>query len=152
MKIDIGSLWVKYVSVVSLAGIVLGLYYVYHLPFDIVLGCVILLLVGFITIALSVSVFPYLSSIDETLRSIEKTLKKESNLGASDPPNEKKEEKKEEIRTTGGGALVGMTIGGLIGLLGGPVGVVIVGLIGAAIGNQAEYESIKAEKEKKKKK
>ncbi len=71
--------------------------------------------------------------------------------GRSSNP-ERKEERREEIMTSGGGAFAGMVIGGAIGLLFGPVGVVIGGIIGAILGNQAEYEAIKAERERRMKK
>ncbi len=46
-------------------------------------------------------------------------------------------------------ARAGMIAGGAIGLLFGPAGVIVGGIIGAILGNQAEYESLEAEKEKR---
>lgn len=72
-----------------------------------------------------------------------------------DPNSERKEEEKkekEEIRTSGGGAFAGMVAGGAIGLLFGPVGVIIGGVIGAILGDQAEHESIRVERERKRRK
>ncbi len=55
--------------------------------------------------------------------------------------------KEEEVRTSGAGAFAGMVAGGAIGLLFGPVGVVLVcGILGALLGNWAEYEKVKAER------
>ena len=80
-------------------------------------------------------------------------LKRELRRG-QDPDSEGKQEErkkeKEEIRTSGGGAFAGMVVGGLIGLLFGPAGVVIGGVIGAILGDQAERESIRLERERKK--
>jgi hypothetical protein len=65
--------------------------------------------------------------------------------------NPKEEEKKEErIETSGAGALGGMVVGGALGLPFGPAGVVIGGILGALLGNQVEYESKRAERERKK--
>lgn len=62
-----------------------------------------------------------------------------------------KDPAKEEGKTTGAGAFGGMVIGGLLGLLLGPVGVIIGGVVGAIIGDQVERESIKAERERRRK-
>ena len=59
--------------------------------------------------------------------------------------------RKEKIETSGAGSLAGMVIGGIIGLAFGAVGVIIGGILGALIGNQAEYESLRAERERKRK-
>lgn len=44
-----------------------------------------------------------------------------------------------------------MIAGGTVGLLFGPIGVLAGGILGAIFGNQAEYESIKSERERKRK-
>lgn len=67
----------------------------------------------------------------------------------SNPSKKKKEEK---IETSGAGALAGMVLLGTVGLIFGPAGVIAGGILGALIGNQIEYESIRAEKKRKKKK
>jgi len=154
IKMSIGSLWVRFVSIISLALTIAGLYFAWHLPLDIVLGSTTLLFVIFIIVALSLSISPHLVlidrhlvSIDRTLKDIQKILAGRSDQEASLNPESKEEE---EVITTGGGAFLGMAVGGLIGLIGGPIGVIIGGLIGALVGNQLEYESIKAEREKRK--
>ncbi|MDI6886511.1 MAG: hypothetical protein QMD22_09295 [archaeon] len=63
-------------------------------------------------------------------------------------PKEGREE--ERIETSGAGALGGMVVGGALGLPFGPAGLVIGGVLGALLGNQVEYESKKAERERKK--
>lgn len=55
----------------------------------------------------------------------------------------------EEVRTSGAGAFAGMVAGGTIGLLFGPVGVIVGGVLGALIGDKLEYESLRAEKKRK---
>jgi uncharacterized protein YqgC (DUF456 family) len=44
-----------------------------------------------------------------------------------------------------------MIAGGALGLLFGPVGVIIGGILGALIGDQIEYENVKAERERRRK-
>ena len=61
---------------------------------------------------------------------------------------DKENEEKEVIKTTGGGALIGMIFGGSVGILLGPGGVILGGLIGALIGD--EYERRQLEQERKK--
>jgi len=150
VKMSIGSLWVRFVSIISLVLTVVGLYFAWGLPLDIVLGSTTLPLVIFIIVAISLNISPYLVSIDRTLKDIREMLKGRSDQKASLNPNNPESKEEEEVKTTGGGVLVGMAVGGLIGLIGGPIGVIIGGLIGALVGNQLEYESIKAEREKKK--
>lgn len=59
--------------------------------------------------------------------------------------NNPEEKKEEEIKTTGAGAFGGMVIGGLLGLIFGPAGVIAGGMIGAVIGDQMEREKVKEE-------
>jgi len=83
------------------------------------------------------------------IKDIKDILKERLPVLKSNPGEEKKEEKTE---TSGVGALTGMVIGGIIGLIFGPAGVIVGGIITAILGNQAEYESIRAEKERMRKK
>ena len=59
------------------------------------------------------------------------------------------ENQKEEIKTTGGGALIGMIFGGSIGIIFGPGGVILGGLIGALIGDELEKRELEEEQRKK---
>jgi hypothetical protein len=68
----------------------------------------------------------------------ERLLKSESNLN--------KKERRGKVRNKWARALGGMVIEGTVGLMFRPVGVIIEGVVGAVVGNQIEYESIKAEK------
>jgi len=49
-----------------------------------------------------------------------------------------------KLKPSGIGAFSGMVIGGGIGTLLGSIGTIIGGIVGALIGNQMEYEFIKA--------
>ena len=80
-------------------------------------------------------------------RLIEILEKRNIKINKQHSSNPSQKEKKEEIETTGVGALAGMIFGGAIGLLGGFVGVLVCGIIGALIGNHIEYER---ERERKK--
>jgi len=84
-----------------------------------------------------------LSDIRDILDKLEKRLFSKMN-----PCSNRDQSHDEEIRTSGAGALAGMVLGGLVGLLGGPAGVIIGGIIGALVGNQIEYERLKAERER----
>ncbi|MBS7610640.1 hypothetical protein KEJ27_00270 [Candidatus Bathyarchaeota archaeon] len=59
--------------------------------------------------------------------------------------NTSEEKKGEEVKITGAGAFGGMVIGGLLGLMFVPAGVIVGGVIGAIIGDQIEREKLKEE-------
>ncbi len=59
------------------------------------------------------------------------------------------DDEEEGIKTSGAGTFAGMIVGGAIGLSFGPVGVLICGILGALLGDRAEYETLKAEKKEK---
>jgi len=75
-----------------------------------------------------------------------------SNPSHDDPEEEVKTSEEKEVKASGARAFAGILAGGAIGLFFGPAGVIIGGLLGAAIGNQLEYngelERRKREKEK----
>jgi len=154
MRIDMSSLWLRYVSILSFIGIITGLYFFYQLPLEVIISIVTLFLIIFVTMALAANISPTLTSMEKALKSIERTLEKANpKQNPSNPHGNPSEDKKEEeIRTTGSGALAGMVVGGLLGLVAGPVGVVVAGLIGAIAGDQLEHEGIRAEKEEQRNK
>lgn len=97
-----------------------------------------------------------LTSLERTTaKGFENLIIEIRSLSRGQHPNSERKEKekkeKEEIRTSGGGAFAGMIAGGALGLLFGPVGVIIGGVIGAILGDQAERESVRVERERKKK-
>ena len=164
--ISMELIWVRFVSIVSIAFVVVGMYY-WGLSLDVVLGCATLILVIFIILALSLNISPRLSamnarlssmdtrlsSIDDSLKDIREILGGKREHGTKDtcgrhnPAPEKEVE--EKIITSGGGALLGLSVGALIGLIGGPIGVIVGALIGSLVGDLLEYSDIKAEREKK---
>ena len=148
MKISIEALWVRFVSTLGFAGIILGLY-LGGVPLDVILGTATFLLVIFIALALALSIAPILSSVDRRLENVVERLEDMLSVLRRHPRSgrlARSKEERREVRTSGGGALAGMAIGGLIGLVGGPIGVIMGGLLGAVIGDQAEREQIKARK------
>ncbi|MGQ9469008.1 MAG: hypothetical protein ACUVTD_04185 [Nitrososphaerales archaeon] len=101
VKISIGSLWVRFVSMISLVLIVAWLYFACGLPLDIVLGSTTLLLVIFVIVALSLNISHYLVSIDKTLKDIREILAGRSDQRASLNPNNSESKEEEEVKTTG---------------------------------------------------
>ncbi|KPV63488.1 MAG: hypothetical protein AOA66_0854 [Candidatus Bathyarchaeota archaeon BA2] len=109
-------------------------------------------------------IFIVLILLQRGLPSLESTIAKDfeilineiRGLSRSQNPNsEKKGERKKErgeVRTSGGGAFAGMIAGGALGLLFGPVGVIVGGVLGAILGDRVEYESIRAERERMRRK
>ena len=87
------------------------------------------------------------SSLERTVREGFENLTNEiRRLKEGKDPDSRREE---EIITSGGGAFLGMVIGGGMGLLFGPAGVIIGGVIGAILGDQVERESIRLERRRR---
>jgi uncharacterized protein YcfJ len=59
------------------------------------------------------------------------------------------EKKEERIETSGAWALMGVVIGGVAGLMFGPVGFIVGGIVGGLVGNQLEYEILRVRKERR---
>lgn len=62
--------------------------------------------------------------------------------GSDDDKNLQYKIKSIEIKPSGKGALVGTVVGGVLGLSFGTIGVLILGVLGAVFGNEAEYRII----------
>ncbi|KPV64162.1 MAG: hypothetical protein AOA65_1047 [Candidatus Bathyarchaeota archaeon BA1] len=106
----------------------------------------LMMYVGALTLIVVVLFATYQIALSKDLKDI---LEEGLPLPKSNPSKEKREEK---IETSGAGALAGMVLGGTLGLIFGSAGVIIGGILGALAGNQIEYENIRAERERRKKK
>jgi len=112
--------------------------------FQLLTYLIVLVLVSFVTyafyqIALTMDIRDLLVGIRELLY---EGVPKSGNLARG-------ERKEERIETSGAWALMGVVIGGVAGLMFGPVGFIAGGIVGGLVGNQLEYEILRVRKERR---